>query len=175
MDHHFKMCTIRKERRRRKTMKLLWMKLCTFLVILYFPICLIFNLILKDFCSPSTSLLGWCFLTSTVVDQGLAGCITSHLLLTSLIRCLSTHTWSVLRGRALQCLSDLSCACEDSLLFVLLCSYYVFWSRLIIFLTECPMFPLLRILPMVHCFLKCPRCYEIDFVAFKLRMSWFDV
>ena len=52
MDHHFKMCTIRKERRRRKTMKLLWMKLCTFLVILYFPICLIFNLILKDFCSP---------------------------------------------------------------------------------------------------------------------------
>ena len=111
MDHHFKMCTIRKERRRRKTMKLLWMKLCTFLVILYFPICLIFNLILKDFFSPSTFRLGWCFLTSTVVDQGQAGCIISHLLLTSLIRCLSTHTWSVLRGRALQCLSDLSFLC----------------------------------------------------------------
>lgn len=43
----------------------------------------------------STSLLGWCFLTSTVVDQGQAGCITSHLLLTSLIRCLSTHTCRV--------------------------------------------------------------------------------
>ena len=60
---------------------------------------------------PSTSLPGWCFLTSTVVDQGQAGCIISHLLLTSLIRCLSTHTWSVLRGRALQCLSDLSFLC----------------------------------------------------------------
>ena len=71
------------------------MKLCTFLVILYFPICLIFNLILKDFSSPSTSLLGWYSLTSMVVDQGQAGCITSHLLLTSLIRCLFTHTWSV--------------------------------------------------------------------------------
>ena len=124
---------------------------------------------------PSTSLPGWCFLTSTVVDQGQAGCITSHLLLTSLIRCLSTHTWSVEAVHCNVCLIYPACACEDSLLFVLLCSYYVFWSRLIIFLTECPMFPLLRILPMVHCFLKCPRCYEIDFVALKLRMSWFNV
>ena len=140
MDHHFKMCTIRKERRRRKTMKLLWMKLCTFLVILYFPKCLIFNLILKDFCFPSTSLLGWSSLTSTVVDQGQAGCITSHLLLTSLIRCLSTHTWSVEAVHCNVCLIYPACACEDSLLFVLLCSYYVFWSRLIIFLTECQSF-----------------------------------
>ena len=57
------------------------------------------------------------------------------------------HPYLVSGGRALQCLPDLSCACEDSLLFVLLCSYYVFWSRVIIFLTECQMFPLLGILP----------------------------
>lgn len=56
------------------------------------------------------------------------------------------HPYLVSGGRALQCLPDLSCACEDSLLFVLLCSYYVFWSRVIIFLTECQMFPLLGIL-----------------------------
>ena len=57
------------------------------------------------------------------------------------------HPYLVSGGRALQCLPDLFCACEDSLLFVLLCSYYVFWSRVIIFLTECQMFPLLGILP----------------------------
>ena len=78
------------------------------------------------------------------------------------------HPYLVSGGRALQCLSDLSCACEDSLLFVLLCSYYVFWSRVIIFLTECQMFPLLRILPMINCFLKCPRCYENFFCRFQI-------
>ena len=120
------------------------MKLCTFLAILYFLICLIFNLILKDF--PQY------FPPRMVFPHqygGGSGPGRLHYLppAANFTHQMPLHPYLVSGGRALQCLSDLSCACEDSLLFVLLCSYYVFWSRVIIFLTECQMFPLLGILP----------------------------
>ena len=85
------------------------------------------------------------------------------------------HPYLVSGGRALQCLPDLSCACEDSLLFVLLCSYYVFWSRVIIFLTECQMFPLLGILPG-QLLPKVSKVLSNRFCCFQIeRMSWFNV
>ena len=66
------------------------------------------------------------------------------------------------------CLIYPACACEDSLLFVLVCSYYVFWSRLIIFLTECKMFPFSRILPMVH-LPKVPKVLWNRFCCFQIE------